>query len=155
MSKRERRKGQSGEQEIARAYRGCGFTVRGLEGGGDHSIVADPETGVRIHSEVKRQETARPWAWWEQASTEAPPGTIPVVHFRRNRSPWLTMLGLDALLSLLCELRDARRSLMLVDLERIASVEETVCDACTLIVAGPVYGCPRERCPIITTRPES
>ena len=117
MSKRERRKGQDGEQEVSRAYRQLGFTVRGLEGLGDHSIVLDPETGVRIHSEVKRQETARPWAWWEQASTEAPPGTIPVVHFRRNRSPWLAMLGMDALIGLLCELRDARRAI--AELRRI------------------------------------
>lgn len=111
MSKRERAKGQAGEQEVSRAYRRLGFTVRGLEGGGDHAIVADPETGVRLHSEVKRQETARPWAWWAQAEAEAPPGSTPVVHFRRSRSPWLVMLRLDALLELLVALRDARRRL--------------------------------------------
>lgn len=111
MSRRERAKGQLGEQEVARAYRACGFTVRGLEDGGDHAIVGDPATGLRIHSEVKRQETARPWAWWQQAEEEAPPGSTPVVHFRRSRSPWLAMLRLADLLELLAELRDARRTL--------------------------------------------
>lgn len=111
MSRRERAKGQLGEQEVARAYRERGFTVRGLEGLGDHAIVADPSSGVRIHSEVKRQETARPWAWWAQAEGEAPPGSTPVVHFRRSRSPWLAMLLLADLLELLVQLRDARRKL--------------------------------------------
>lgn len=111
MSRRERAKGQLGEQEVSRAYRERGFTVRGLEGLGDHAIVADPETGVRLHSEVKRQETARPWAWWAQAEAEAPPGSTPVVHFRRSRSPWLAMLRLADLLELLVQLRDAVRKL--------------------------------------------
>lgn len=111
VSRRERAKGQLGEQEVSRAYRERGFTVRGLEGLGDHAIVADPETGVRLHSEVKRQETARPWAWWAQAEAEAPPGSTPVVHFRRSRSPWLAMLRLADLLELLVQLRDAVRGL--------------------------------------------
>lgn len=106
MSRRERDKGLRGEQEVAHSYREHGFTVRGLEGGGDHAIVRDPETGIRLHSEVKRQETARPWAWWEQALAEAPPGTVPVVHFRRSRSPWLVMLALEDFQRLLAELRD-------------------------------------------------
>lgn len=101
MSRSERDKGLKGEQEVARSWRDRGFTVRGLEGGGDHGIVSDSMTGVRIHSEVKRQETARPWAWYEQAAAEAPPAFIPVVHFRRNRSPWLVLLALDDLQDLL------------------------------------------------------
>lgn len=101
MSRSERAKGLRGEQEVARAYREHGFAVRGLEGLGDHAIVIDAAIGVRLHSEVKRQETARPWAWFEQAKTEAPPGSIPVVHFRRSRSPWLVLLELDDLLELL------------------------------------------------------
>lgn len=101
MSGTERRKGQRGEREVARAWEAAGYTTRGLEGGGDHLIVRDPETGLRIHSEVKRQETARPWAWWAQCEGEAPAGSVPVVHFRRNASPWLVMLRLDDLIALL------------------------------------------------------
>lgn len=101
MSRAERDKGRKGEREVAAIYEGMGFEVRGLEGAGDHLIVCDPASGLVIHSEVKRQETARPWAWWEQASSEAPPGTIPVVHFRRNRSPWLALMDAEALAALL------------------------------------------------------
>lgn len=92
MGKTERRKGVKGEREVAAIYEAQGLEVRGLEGSGDHLIVCGEGSGFVIHSETKRQETARPWAWWEQASTEAPPETIPAVHFRRNRSPWLVML---------------------------------------------------------------
>lgn len=101
MSKSERDKGLRGEREVAERYRAAGFTVRGLEGGGDHAIVRDPETGLRIHSEVKRQETARPWPWIAQAAAEAPPGAVPVVHFRRNASAWMVLLSLDDFLGIL------------------------------------------------------
>ena len=101
MSRSEREKGRKGEAEVAAVYRRRGLTVRGLEGSGDHLIVCDPASNFVIHSEVKRQETARPWAWWEQASSEAPDGTVPVVAFRRNRSPWLAMIELERLAELL------------------------------------------------------
>jgi hypothetical protein len=101
VSGSERRKGQRGEREVARRWEEAGYTTRGLEGGGDHLIVRDPESGLRLHSEVKRQETARPWAWWAQCEAEAPAGSMPVVHFRRNASPWLVMRRLDDLIALL------------------------------------------------------
>jgi hypothetical protein len=100
MANREREKGRKGEGEVARVYRSAGLEVRGLESGGDHLAVSGLGGAVRLHSEVKRQETARPWAWWEQASTEAPQGTVPVVAFRRNRSPWLALLELAELAEL-------------------------------------------------------
>lgn len=92
MSRSERDKGRKGEREVAALYEARGLEVRGLEGSGDHLIVCASSSGITLHSETKRQETARPWAWWEQATAEAPPGAIVVVHFRRNRSPWLAMI---------------------------------------------------------------
>lgn len=111
MSRMERTKGLVGEREVRALYEAHGYQVRGLEGGGDHLAVlggftgatADLGTGtgarrkLTIHSEVKRAETARVWAWWEQASAETPPGSLTVVAFRRNRSPWLALANLDAL----------------------------------------------------------
>lgn len=108
MGRGEREKGRKGEAEIATLYRGKGFEVRGLEATGDHLIVCGEHSGVVLHSEVKRQETARPWAWWEQASSNAPPGVPAVVHFRRNRSPWLALLLADELATLLASLEAAR-----------------------------------------------
>ena len=103
MSRRERDKGRAGEAEVAEVYRRHGLSVRGLEGGGDHSVVCGAGGELVLHSEVKRQETARPWAGWEQAIAEAPAGSVPVVAFRRNRSPWLVELSLESF-AWLCEL---------------------------------------------------
>lgn len=107
----ERTKGLVGEREVRKLYEDHGYEVRGLEAGGDHLAVlhdirtlaqADADIGfirrpLTIHSECKRAETARVWAWWEQASSETPPGSLTVVAFRRNRSPWLALANLDAL----------------------------------------------------------
>lgn len=101
MSNRERDKGRKGEAEVAAIYRRHGLEVRGLEGSGDHLLACDPSGLVTVHSEVKRQETTRPWAWWEQASSEAPSGAVPIVAFRRNRSRWLAELDLEDVAELL------------------------------------------------------
>jgi hypothetical protein len=111
----ERRKGIEGEREVRALYETHGYEVRGLEAGGDHmavlhgltSLTAMPGTDsmirrpLTVHSEVKRAETARVWAWWEQASAETPPGSLTVIAFRRSRSPWLALANLDALASAL------------------------------------------------------
>lgn len=101
MSRSQRDKGRKGEREVAAEYERRDFEVRGLEGAGDHLIVCDPSSRLVFHSEVKRQEVARPWLWHEQAASEAPAGAIALVHFRRNRSPWLVLVELDAWLGVL------------------------------------------------------
>jgi hypothetical protein len=93
MGRASRDKGRKGEREVAVIFENAGLEVRGLEGAGDHLLICGDASGFTLHSEVKRQDTARPWAWWEQAESEAPPGTIPLVTFRRNRSPWLSMIA--------------------------------------------------------------
>ncbi|PYO40132.1 MAG: hypothetical protein DMD33_18785 [Gemmatimonadetes bacterium] len=100
MSRSERDKGRRGEREVAAIHEAHGATVRGLEGGGDHAISYGANASVRLHSECKRQETARPWAWILQAASEAPPGSIPVVHFRRSRSRWLAIIDAEELAEL-------------------------------------------------------
>lgn len=111
MSRRERDKGRRGEREVAAMYESHGLEVRGLEGSGDHLIVCGPHSGIVLHSESKRQETARPWAWWEQASAETEPGAKTVVHFRRSRSPWLALILADELAALVAELERSRGAL--------------------------------------------
>jgi sensor domain CHASE-containing protein len=97
VSRRERDKGRRGEAEVAAIFREAGLAVRGLEATGDHVVASAGAGRVRLHSEVKRQETARPWQWWRQAEAETEPGSATVVAFRRNRSPWLAMIRLDVL----------------------------------------------------------
>jgi hypothetical protein len=115
VSNSERRKGLDGEREVRALYEAAGYEVRGLEAGGDHlavlhgltSLTAMPGTDsmirrpLTIHSEVKRAETARVWAWWEQSTTDITPGALAVIAFRRSRSPWLALANLEALASAL------------------------------------------------------
>jgi hypothetical protein len=121
MANASRRKGIAGEAEVAAIWRAYGFDVRGLEGEGDHAVSRpelylagvrqpDPEPdipprqirqAVHIHSEVKRSEKCRPYEWMAQAEAEAPAGAVPVVAFRRNRSKWYAIVGLDDLARLL------------------------------------------------------
>ncbi len=122
MGGRERAKGVRGEREVAALYEARGLEVRGLEGAGDHLIVAGPSSGIVLHSEVKRQEVARPWVWYEQAASEAPAGVIATVHFRRNRSPWLALLAAGELAHLLASLEAARSALEEVR-ARVAELE--------------------------------
>ena len=98
----ERRKGLVGEAEVAALYRLAGFEWRGLEAEGDGLALG---FGTTHHVEVKRQEVARPWAWQVQAVVDAPPHTLPVVAFRRSRSPWWAMTPLDELLAALVRAR--------------------------------------------------
>ena len=90
MSAKERTKGRAAEAEVRRIYEAHGFTVRGLEGGGDHVCI---RPGLVIHSEVKRHETLRLPLWARQALRDAAPGAVPVVAFRRNREPWQALLS--------------------------------------------------------------
>jgi hypothetical protein len=103
MAKASRDKGLRGEQEVAAIFRAQGFEVRGLEGVGDHLCIARPHYGqaLTIHSEVKRQERLQLWQWLAQLETEAPPGTLPLLSFRRNRSPWYACVPLQALVEVL------------------------------------------------------
>lgn len=130
MSRAERDKGRKGEREVAAIFEAAGLEVRGLEGSGDHLIVCGGRLGVTLHSEVKRQEVARPWLWWEQAESEAPQGTLPAVMFRRNRSPWLTLLDTRQLATLLGGIASMER-----ELERLRQQLEGVESA-----AGDVAG---------------
>lgn len=111
MPKASRDKGLLGEREVRAVWESHGFTVRGLEGEGDHLISAGANLiearhknlpfRATLHEEVKRCETARPWVWRAQAVAEAPPIAVPIVTFRRNRSEWLTLIATDDLARLL------------------------------------------------------
>lgn len=96
MSGSERRKGVGGEREVRELLARHGFEVRGLEAGGDHLALGH---GLVLAVECKRQEVARPWAWWEQSIRDGLDGTLPLVVFRRSRSPWLVLADADRLLA--------------------------------------------------------
>jgi hypothetical protein len=76
-------------------YAGRSHDGRPQAGRGD--IINGP-AGTSV--EVKFTQRAEPWKWWEQAERDAQ-GLIPIIAFRRSRSPWLTILELEELLPLL------------------------------------------------------
>lgn len=107
MSRTSRDKGLRGEHEVAAIFRAHGFAVRGLEGEGDHLCLVPPRVhpdalaGLTIHSEVKRQERLQLWQWIAQLEAECPAGALPLLSFRRNRSPWYALTRLEAFAELL------------------------------------------------------
>jgi hypothetical protein len=105
MAASSRRKGVTGEREVAALWQAAGFDVRNLEGLGDHMVILNHlpnERSIRpnVHCEVKRQERVRLPEWLAQAKREAPQGIIPVVAFRQNQGEWYVALPLAALVEL-------------------------------------------------------
>jgi Holliday junction resolvase len=102
MGAASRRKGLTGEREVADVFERHGFAVRGLESSGDWICV--PANGVlpsTLHVEAKRAERLRVPEWVHQAETEAMPGHVPVVAYRQNREPWRAIVQLEQLLGLI------------------------------------------------------
>ena len=96
-----RAKGVRFEREVADAFRAAGFSVRGLEGEGDHLCLR--RDGLTLHSECKRQEKVRLREWWAQTTAEAAPGTTPCLTLRWNRGEMLTVLRTADFLRLVAE----------------------------------------------------
>ena len=104
MSRSERAKGKAGEAEVRALLLSHGLNAQPLGGRLDQSDqLVGRIAGRWLSVEVKRQETARPWAWWEQAQQQAG-AALPVVAFRRSRSRWLALLELEDLAALLTDL---------------------------------------------------
>jgi len=110
VSKRERDKGLRGELEVKHLFEDHRWSMRGLEGEGDHIAtkwrmingLIDPNApALVVHVEVKRQERLALPAWLRQAEGEAPDGTVPVVCFRQSRSKWYVAVELEKLLELI------------------------------------------------------
>jgi hypothetical protein len=101
MSGTERRKGKSGELEVAAVFRAAGFDCDRTPNSGGLRIRGDLHGDLPMHVEVKRQETARPWLWADQATGDAGDGARWLVAMRRSRSPWLALLPLAELVRLL------------------------------------------------------
>ena len=101
MSGTERRKGKSGELEVAAVFQSAGFDCARTPNSGALRIAGDLYGDLPLHVEVKRQEVARVWLWAEQAATDAGASAPWLVAMRRSRSPWLALLPLDDVVRLL------------------------------------------------------
>lgn len=101
MSKRERRKGNAGELEVARIFKAAGFDCDRTPNSGGLRIRGDLHGDLPVHVEVKRQETARPWLWAKQARDDSQAGATWLVAMRRSHDEWLAMLPLVRVVKLL------------------------------------------------------
>lgn len=111
MSNSERRKGKTGELEVQRIFEAAGFPCSRTPNSGALRIRGDLHGDLPVHVEVKRQETARPWAWWAQATADAPLGVAPVVAMRRSHGPWLALADLGWLIRELAFRRQVSRAI--------------------------------------------
>lgn len=100
MSRAERDKGARGEREVAELFRSFGWGCDRTPNSGGLRLRGDLYGHLPLHVEVKRQETARPWAWAAQAKLEAD-GQPWAVAFRRDRGQWLALVPLEQLLRMI------------------------------------------------------
>ena len=98
MATNGKRKGKSGELELAQKLREYGYDVRrsvqynGKAEDGQPDLVGMPY----IHVECKRTEALRLYDAVDQAKRDSQnTGNIPVVFHRKNNSEWVAILPLD------------------------------------------------------------
>lgn len=100
MAINSRRKGATGEREIANILKEYGYeTRRGQQfsgQNGDADVVGLPD----IHLEIKRVERLNIEGAMEQSRRDARAGELPVVMHRKNRYPWLVTMDLEAWMAL-------------------------------------------------------
>lgn len=100
--KNSRRKGSVGERELSEVFRSFGYdgARRGQQRSGldQADVIGGPEGW---HFECKRVELLNVWDAFAQAERDSRGDEEPAVAMRRNRSPWLVVVKLEAFLALL------------------------------------------------------
>jgi hypothetical protein len=101
MAMKSRRKGKTGELEVAQLLRAHGIVDarRGQQFSGEPGN-PDVMGLVGIHIECKRCESLRLWPALEQARREALEGDLATVWHRSNGRPWVVILSAEDFLSL-------------------------------------------------------
>lgn len=95
-------KGKRGERELAHYLTDHGHPARRGQqyaGGSDSPDVVCPS--LPAHWECKRVERLSLYESVDQAVADAGQGKVPVVAHKRNRKPWLAILKLSDLITLL------------------------------------------------------
>ena len=95
MAINSKKKGKTGELELARKLREYGYeTRRTAQYCGNTGDAADVVGLPGIHIECKRTETLRLYDAIDQAKRDAAGSNIPVVFHRKNNCEWLAILPL-------------------------------------------------------------
>jgi hypothetical protein len=104
-----KRKGSNAERELAKLFADCGLDEahrQPLSG-----AVPDFPGDVNLNGylvECKRTERLDLWAAIRQAAAAARGGRVPIVCFRRSRSPWYTVIETTEFAAMERELREWR-----------------------------------------------
>ena len=108
MAINSKRKGKTGELELARKLREYGYeTRRTAQYCGNTGDAADVVGLPGIHVECKRTESLRLYDAVDQAKRDAT-GKIPVVFHRKNYCEWLAIMPLDDFMTIYREFECAR-----------------------------------------------
>lgn len=94
-----RAKGVRFERRVRQLFEDGGFTVRGLESGGDHACFG--RDGLVVASEAKNQERLKVPEWWRQTVSDAPPGSVPVLTLKLPSGEVVSVLRTTELVELL------------------------------------------------------
>ena len=99
LGRKSKRKGKSGELEVAHLYQDIGYMARRTSQYCGSSGDASDVTGVPyIHIEVKRQEKMNLYDWLEQAKRDSQrTDNVPGVHYRQSRKGWRVLLECEDL----------------------------------------------------------
>jgi len=107
MGMKSKRKGTAGERELAHYLSTAGHPARrGRQYSGDPDAPDVIAPSIPFHIECKRVERFNAYAALEQAEADAD-GPALVAH-RRNGKPWLAVVRLDSLLSILDYIEETR-----------------------------------------------
>lgn len=100
-----KRKGNAGERELLCLLEAHGITARRNDqkwtGGVDNPDISAELRGIPVHVEVKHREHFSLYPAMEQAAHDANGHALPVVAYRANRKPWVVILRLGDVFSLL------------------------------------------------------
>ena len=99
VGRKSKRKGATGERELAATLTEAGFDCRrGYQT--DGKIVADVIGLPHIRIECKRCEQLNLLKALQQAERDADPSELPAVFHRRNREPWMVTMRMETWLTL-------------------------------------------------------
>lgn len=110
MAINSRRKGATGERELAHLLQTYGYPAErgvqysGLKGNAD-------VVGVEgLHIECKRSERVTEEDFIKQAERDARKGQIPIVMYRKNGEQWKALLRLDTFMAIWVELTEDQKA---------------------------------------------
>lgn len=95
-----RRKGKTGELEVAHIMQGYGYEARRSQQYAGINSDADVVGVPHLHLEIKRVQALNLDKAMEQSVRDAKGDEIPVVIHRKDRQPWRVTLGLEDFMEL-------------------------------------------------------